>query len=73
MPNRPRAPTSALACRRAFEPARQHPQLRSQAYQHLVPPGRSRNGRLHDLGGPPPPDPTLVSVSASNPQGGICA
>ena len=37
MPKRVRAPTSVLACRRSFEPARLQQQLRAEAYAHLVP------------------------------------
>ena len=70
MPNDPRAPTSALVCRRSFEPAHYQQQLRSQAYERLVPTGsrsttaaarqRQRAGR----GAVP---------AVSNPSGGICA
>ena len=73
MPKRPRAPTSALACCRCFEPARLQQQLRFQAYQHLVPGSRPRNARGPGMAGSSPPDREPVSVSPSNPFGGICA
>src|SRR5712691_2407901 len=68
MPKDPRPSRSALACRRSFEPARLQQQLRSQAYERLVPVGsRPTPADRNGLGGRNP------STPSANPCGGICA
>jgi hypothetical protein len=69
MPKRPLAPTSLLACRRCFEPARVQQQLRSEAYAHLVP--GPRPARMADRRRPQDQEPAPATFA--NPCGGICA
>jgi len=73
MAKRPRAPTSVLTCRRGFEPARLQQQLRSEAYEHLVPGSRPTRSPAEGAARRSPTDCETASGTSSNSCGGICA